>query len=143
MQSATGIIDVKRLDGSESVLLIEDDDAIRVAIMRVLAERGYRVQVARTWSEAMAASEDEAALDLVLSDMVIPGGSGPDAAVEIAGRRGARLLFMSGYTDHVLLRSKPLPENVTFLQKPFTPGALLRKLREVLDAGPTVKGYPA
>ena len=143
VQSATGIIDVKRLDGSESVLLIEDDDAIRVAIMRVLAERGYRVQVARTWSEAMAASEDEAELDLVLSDMVIPGGSGPDAALEIAGRRGARLLFMSGYTDHVLLRSKPLPENVKFLQKPFTPGALLRKLREVLDAGPTVKGSPA
>jgi CheY-like chemotaxis protein len=131
-----------RLDGCESVLLIEDDDSIRSAIQRVLEAHGYRVQIARSCVEVLAAGEERSPLDLVLSDMIIPGGHGPEAAAQIADSRGAGLLFMSGYTDHAMLQGG-VPEGMRFIQKPFTPESLLRKVREVLDRRPSETGVTA
>jgi two-component system cell cycle sensor histidine kinase/response regulator CckA len=128
-------LDLTDLDGDETILLIEDDDSIRAAVSRILTEHGYHVESARDSAEVSAiAAGGLSHLDLVLSDMVIPGGNGPELASQLATRHEAELLFMSGYTDHALVRSGDLPPGVRFLQKPFTPSALLRKVREALDA---------
>jgi len=128
--------DIGRLAGTETVFLIEDDPAISHVVSRILKDSGYQVVSARTADDADARARDySGTIDLVLSDMVIPGGSGPSTALKVAARfPGARLLFMSGYSNHALLRNGVLPPNARFIQKPFPPGGLLRKVREVLDA---------
>jgi len=124
------------LRGHEAVLLVEDDDRVRNAMTRILTSYGYRVLVARDSGEAIAlAKEHGEALDLVLSDVIIPGLSGPDTVREI--RKHApkvKPLFMSGYTDHAILRDGVLQAGTNFIQKPFAPKTLAIKLREILDA---------
>jgi PAS domain S-box-containing protein len=124
------------LQGQETVLLVEDDDRVRNAMKRILVSYGYRVLVARGGAEAIAlAKEYGEALDLVLSDVIIPGLSGPDTVREVQ-KHAPRVkpLFMSGYTDHAILRDGVLQAGMNFIQKPFAPKTLARKLREILDA---------
>ncbi len=113
------------------VLVIEQDDAIRSTIEWLLADHGFEVSAARTCDDAMATG-DRTGLDLVLSDILLPGG--PDAAIEMAGRLGARVLFMSSHGDQPLARRAMRGERVWLLPKPFTPDALFRTLQAVLDA---------
>ena len=124
------------LRGHEAVLLVEDDDRLRNAMKRILISYGYRVLVARDGDEAIAlAKQHGEAFDLVLSDVIMPGLSGPDTVREIQKHAPkAKPLFMSGYTDHAILRDGMLQAGTNFIQKPFAPRILARKLREILDA---------
>jgi PAS domain S-box-containing protein len=122
--------------GHETVLVIEDDAQVRSMVRRVLASRRYDILEARDGEEAMAAAKAHAgSIDLILSDVVIPGANGPEIVEQVRRHHdGTRALFMSGYTDHAVLRDRILASDVAFIQKPFAPDALATKVREVLDA---------
>jgi CheY-like chemotaxis protein len=122
--------------GSETVLVIEDDDLVRAVVFRTLTGLGYRVLEARDGAEAETAVRGvERPVDLVLSDIVIPDASGPEVVLGIQRRAlKSRAIFMSGYTSDALQRRKVLPAGAHFIQKPFTPASLALKVREVLDA---------
>ena len=125
--------------GSETVLLVEDDDRVRSAVRRILASRGYHVLAANGEQQALAAARSHhRPIHLVLSDVVMPSASGFDLVVQLRRERpGLLALFMSGYTDHPALGAvDSLGKQTHFLQKPFVPEALARKVREVLDLGP-------
>jgi two-component system, cell cycle sensor histidine kinase and response regulator CckA len=121
--------------GNESVLLVEDELAVRTLVRRVLDRAGYRVIEAASGPEALdRLAERAGALDLLLTDVVMPGMSGAELADHIAERHPeARVLYMSGYTDEAIGRHGVLDADVAFLGKPFSPDLLLQKVREVLD----------
>jgi CheY-like chemotaxis protein len=103
--------------------------------LRILGRSGYRVLEATTGAEALriCAASDEP-IDLILSDLVMPEMGGRELAAQVrASRAGARLLFMSGYTEEAAMKRSVLDPSEAFLSKPFTPDALTRKVREVLD----------
>ena len=121
--------------GQETILLVEDDDALRVLARKILVSRGYTVLDARNGEDALAVIERVAQrIDLVATDAVMPGMSGRALAERVGTLRPTtRVLLMSGYTDDDMIRRGILDPRIAFLQKPFTPGALARKVREVLD----------
>ncbi len=120
-----------------TVLLVEDDTAVRELTARVLAEAGHRVLTARDASEGLAAAEAHSGpLELLLTDVVMPGGSGVDLACEVrTGRPAARVLFVSGYDAGELERIREL-EGVAFLPKPFSGEALLGAVDRLLSRSP-------
>jgi PAS domain S-box-containing protein len=120
--------------GSETVLVVEDEDSVREIINRVLSGKGYRVLMASDGSEGLRVSaEYNGPIDLLLTDLVMPGMGGREFATRLeAGRAGMKVLFMSGYTEDVISHQGLLEAGLSFLQKPFTSGDLLRKVREVL-----------
>jgi signal transduction histidine kinase/CheY-like chemotaxis protein len=122
----------------ETILLVEDDAALRGLARKILVAGGYAVLEARTGEEAMAVcARGEQPVDLIVTDAVMPGMSGRALAERLAAvRPTARLLLISGYTDDDILRRGILDPRMAFLQKPFTPGALAQKVREVLDTTP-------
>jgi CheY-like chemotaxis protein len=122
--------------GRETILLIEDEVAVRSLTRRVLARQGYTVIDARDGAEALAlARREDAAFDLVITDVVMPGMSGPAVAVELRALiGGVPVLYMSGYTDDEMLRRGIHTSDTHFLQKPFTPSSILTQVRAVLDA---------
>jgi two-component system, cell cycle sensor histidine kinase and response regulator CckA len=121
--------------GVETVLLVEDDDRVRAAVCRVLESAGYSLLVARDGNEAVAVAERyPGPIHLLLSDMVMPGPSGPETVGLVqAHRPQTKVLFMSGYTDHSLVRSEAFQTSMNFIPKPFAPSALAKKIREVLN----------
>jgi two-component system cell cycle sensor histidine kinase/response regulator CckA len=124
---------------AETILLVEDDDCLRILVHRVLDRLGYQVLVARDGREALARCQSHAgALHLVLSDVVMPELSGMEVAKHVQGRfADAKSLFMSGHLSHALLEDGVLRNGAHFIQKPFLPEALARKVREVLDGSPS------
>jgi PAS domain S-box-containing protein len=123
--------------GSESILLVEDDEPVRRLAQRLLEVRGYRVRVARTGVEALQMWEEgDDAFDLVMTDIIMPGGvSGRDLAERlIALRPGLKVIYMSGYAGEVAGRGVHLHEGINFLQKPFGPTSLLECVRTRLDS---------
>lgn len=122
--------------GSETILLAEDDDGLRLLIHETLRERGYRVLEARNGVEALQLREGHAGpVHLLLSDVVMPQMSGRPLAEHLAALRpDMKVLFMSGYPDDAVVRHGILCAEVHFIQKPFTPKALAQKVRELLDA---------
>jgi signal transduction histidine kinase/CheY-like chemotaxis protein len=135
-QSARTATAAPTLTGHETVLLVEDDQQVRATVRRVLVGLGYDILEARDGDEAAAMSLcHQGRIDMVLSDVIIPGCNGPDVVKRIhATDDRVRALFMSGYTDHAVLRDQMLQKGMNFIQKPFTPVAIARKVREVLDA---------
>ena len=128
----------RSLGGSESVLVVEDEEAIRGLVSTVLGRHGYRVRTARNGEEALAEAAAEAdRLHLLLTDVVMPRMSGPEL-----GRRvreicpHARVLYMSGFTDHPAMREDTEVEGEQLIRKPFTAEVLLERVRAALDAGP-------
>jgi len=131
VESATS--DVPR--GTESLLLVEDDDNLRNLVARVLSDRGYTVFVAAGGVEALAiAGNPGTPIDAVISDVVMSGMNGRQLVEKLLeSRPGIGVLLMSGYTDDDVLRRGVLHGETAFLQKPFTPDQLARKVRVVLD----------
>lgn len=122
----------------ETVLVLEDEEVVRTLAERILRRRGYRVISAGSGPEALdAMARVDFPVDLVLSDVVMPGMSGPEAVAQLS-RRGHRfrVLYMSGYTDDHLGPYGVSRDRVDFLPKPFDPEGLVRRVREVLDADP-------
>jgi len=121
--------------GSETVLLAEDDEAIRTLGARVLGALGYNVLVARTGGEALRiVAEHKGTIDLIATDVVMPEMNGSQLVERVLeARPGIRVLFMSGYTDDDVMRRGVIDGQTAFLQKPFTPDLLAHKVREVLD----------
>ncbi len=130
-----------KIRGSETILLVEDEDQVRNVTRGILQRSGYRVVEARHAGEALLLSEqDPGPIHMLISDVVMPGMSGPELARRLAKERpDMRVLCMSGYTDDSVVRHGLLEANVAFIQKPITPEALNRKVREVLDASPARK----
>ncbi len=121
--------------GSETILLVEDDDQVRRVTREILCREGYRIIEARTPREALdrAATSTRVDIDLLLTDVVMPGMSGPELARELSAvRPGMKVLCMSGYTDDSIVRHGVLASKLAYLQKPIVPDALSRKVREVL-----------
>jgi len=122
--------------GSEHILLVEDEEAVRDLAEIVLKDLGYKVTVARNGLEALHAANqlNGGKLDLLLTDMVMPHMDGRDLAEALWARRPTlRVLFCSGYTQEAIVQNGSLGTGVAFLQKPYTTGTLARKVREVLD----------
>ncbi len=126
----------KSIKGTETILLVEDDNAVRELTQKILAQEGYKVLLADTAAEAeKLCAEHGEKIHLMLTDVVMPGMSGRDLARRIAQMAPhIRVLFMSGYTDNVIAQGGTLEPGLAFLQKPFTPVTLGLKVREVLDA---------
>jgi PAS domain S-box-containing protein len=124
-----------KLTGSETILLVEDDERVRSSVTRVLKHGGFRLLVARDGEDAVSLARAHVGkVDLLLTDVVMPGRSGPELAAAIRDEIGCKVLFMSGYSDHAALRGGDLSLAAGFIQKPFSPDQLIRKAREVLDA---------
>ncbi len=121
--------------GSETVLLVEDAPVIRRLAREIMSGAGYTVIEAANAVDALAlTSSHPGRIDILLTDLIMPGPSGVDLAKQLkATRADVRVLFMSGYTDNAIVRNGLLADGGVFLQKPFTPGDLLRKVRQVLD----------
>jgi two-component system, cell cycle sensor histidine kinase and response regulator CckA len=123
------------LGGTETILVIEDDAQVRRGVVRMLVSRGYRVIDVPNGDKAVEWSRTaDTPVDLILSDVILPGGTGPEAVTQVQNHHPkARVLFMSGYTDHPALRHAAELEGRHLIQKPFGPLALHRRVRELLD----------
>jgi len=124
-----------RSRAGETVLLVEDGDALREVLERVLEELGYTVCVARDGEEALALSAThQGPIDLLVTDVVMPNMGGRELALELwKARPETRVLFMSGYTEDAILHQGLRRSTVGFIGKPFRPDFLASKVREMLD----------
>lgn len=125
--------------GSEVILLVEDEEAVRRLAVKCLSKFGYHVLTAKNGEDALGVAQSHSGpIDLLLTDVVMPLLSGPLLSEKLRGMYpGLKVLFMSGYTDAVVVRHGLLEANVSFIQKPYTPQALARKVRAVLDSAQT------
>jgi two-component system, cell cycle sensor histidine kinase and response regulator CckA len=121
--------------GSETILVAEDDEQVRAVVAAILERSGYRVLEARGAEEALSAAAQHGHIHLLLSDVVMPKLNGQQLANQLwAARPTLRVLFMSGYTHDVVVHHEVVDAGLSLLEKPFTPAALLKRVREVLDA---------
>jgi two-component system cell cycle sensor histidine kinase/response regulator CckA len=122
--------------GSERILLVEDDAAIRGLCAVVLRRRGYTVDEAPHGEQAMAlAARADFRIDLLITDVVLPGVNGRVVAERIGQMQPSlKVLYISGYTENAIVHTGVLDPQVAFLAKPFTPATLLERVRLVLDA---------
>ena len=121
--------------GHETILVVEDEVSVRTLVTTVLDRQGYVVLKAPEGVQALEVSrQHQGPIHLLLTDTVMPEmGGGSELAAQLASLRpDTKLLFMSGYTDDAIVRHGVLSEGTAFLQKPFTPDALIRKVREIL-----------
>jgi two-component system, cell cycle sensor histidine kinase and response regulator CckA len=121
--------------GTETILLVDDTDIVRRLARDVLSAAGYHVLEAGGADEALQVAGNQAeAIDLLVTDVVMPGRNGIELADRLRVTRGELpVLYISGYTDMAIVRDGLLSQDVAFLQKPFTPDDLLRKVRQVLE----------
>jgi CheY-like chemotaxis protein len=124
------------LSGTETILLVEDDRAVRNLVERVLNSRGYQVLSAGHGGDALQlARERNGDIDLVLTDIVMPAMSGRELVDALRSTRPqVRVLYMSGYTDDEIVRRGLHDPHMSFIQKPFTAEKLALQVRKILDA---------
>ena len=127
--------------GTETILLVEDDPAVRLVASRILVRQGYRVLEAPAPAEARAlVARHAGVIDLVMTDLVLPGMSGRELAEILLGvEPHMRVLYMSGYTDDAVIRRGLLEPGMAFLSKPFTVEEIARMVRATLDGKRTSK----
>jgi PAS domain S-box-containing protein len=124
------------LEGSETILLVEDEEQVRALVRTILQRFGYHVIEAQSGGDALLVSEEHAgAIDLLLTDVIMPHISGPQLAQRLS-RLVMKVLYMSGYTEDSIVHQGVVDSSVALLQKPISPEALMRKVREVLDSPP-------
>jgi PAS domain S-box-containing protein len=130
------VVELAPSGGCETILLVEDEDVVRGLARKILEQSGYKVMAASRGAEAIRLCQQRTeSIDLLLTDVVMPETSGKEVADRVTELLpGLRVLFMSGYTDEAIVHHGVLDSNVEFIQKPFTPAALVRRVREVLDA---------
>ncbi len=123
--------------GTETVLVAEDEQIVRVLIRKVLEQAGYTVLLAGGGAEALQLAERHSgAIHLLVTDVVMPGMSGPELARRLLERRSeTKVLFLSGYADDAVARHGVLAPGTAFMQKPFSPSVLATRVREVLGGG--------
>jgi CheY-like chemotaxis protein len=127
-------VETRALGGTETILVVEDEDTVRRLVRSALQRQGYQVLEAGNPGEALLIFEQHPAIDLVLTDVVMPRISGPALASRLlALRPSLKIIYMSGHIDPSAALDGALGSGAAFLQKPVTPGALLSRLREVLD----------
>jgi two-component system cell cycle sensor histidine kinase/response regulator CckA len=132
---------VPSLTGTELVLVVEDADSLRSLTKRLLEKLGYTVLVAANAAEATLRFDENPAIQLILTDVVMPGLSGPALAKQLTARRpDLKVIYMSGYTDEAIVQHGVLMPGIAFLHKPFTAAGIARKLREALDRDMTAGG---
>jgi two-component system cell cycle sensor histidine kinase/response regulator CckA len=120
--------------GGETILVVEDADSLREATRRLLKRQGYAVLVAANADEAIKLFDSHPSIDVLLTDVVMPGASGPELTKRLVERRPAlKVIYMSGYTEDAIVQHGVLRPGIAFLHKPFTSDTLGRKIREVLD----------
>ena len=129
---------VPDVGGRETILIVEDEENVRELLLRSLAMHGYTLLTANDGHDALGVAARHAGrIDLVLTDVVMPHMGGPELVMSLRARIPAvKALFMSGYTDDAMVRHGLLMADVAFIQKPYTPLALARKIRDVLDDVP-------
>jgi CheY-like chemotaxis protein len=125
--------------GSETVLLVEDEDSVRQLVRETLQVRGYHVIEAENGEAGLrAASDHTGRIDLVITDVVMPGMNGRELAKRLAAERPhVKVLYLSGYTEEAIIHEGGMEAGTAFLQKPFTLQVLSRKVREVLRGEPS------
>ncbi|MBE3065178.1 MAG: PAS domain S-box protein, partial [Spirochaetes bacterium] len=123
------------LTGNETLLVVEDEDAILGFVLSVLGRSGYKATGARNGEQALAAASSRTdPIQLLLTDVVMPQMSGPDLGRKLKEiHPDIRILYMSGFTDHPAVQQGVRDNQVDLIRKPFTANALLRKIRDVLD----------
>jgi two-component system, cell cycle sensor histidine kinase and response regulator CckA len=115
-------------------MVVEDADSIRHLAMRLLERHGYSVLGAANAAEALRLLESDARIDMLLTDVVMPGAIGPELTNGLMARRPAlKVIYMSGYSEEAILQHGVLNLGLAFLNKPFTSETLGRKVRQVLD----------
>lgn len=121
--------------GTETILLVEDEEMLRKLAHQTLSIYGYQVIEASNGDEALSLfSQHEGSIHLLLTDVIMPGMSGREVASRLLeSRPGIGVLFMSGYTDDAIVHQGVLNQSANFIQKPFAPDSLVRKVRQVLD----------
>lgn len=129
------VLKPETLRGGETILLVEDNDAVREVAEVILKEYGYNVMIAGNGEEALTLAEKHTEnIDLLITDVVMPGISGQTLAERAApSHQEMKVLYFSGYTEDAIVHRGILNSNMKFLQKPFGTEDLLRKVREVLD----------
>ena len=134
--------------GWETILLVEDSDQVRELVCQCLQDEGYTVLAASKSAEAVQiAAKGKQKIGMLLTDVIMPGMSGPDLAqIILKDHKDIKVLYLSGYSDHPLVRQGISKPNISFLAKPFTLEALLHKVREVFDVSksrPSQRKSPA
>ncbi|MBC7789200.1 MAG: PAS domain-containing protein, partial [Anaerolineae bacterium] len=120
--------------GAETILVVDDAEALREMTSRMLQRLGYTVLAASSAEEALAIFASNTSIDVLLTDVVMPGASGPELSKQLVEQRPAlRVIYMSGYTEDAIVQHGVLNPGIALLHKPFTSEALGRKIREVLD----------
>jgi two-component system, cell cycle sensor histidine kinase and response regulator CckA len=124
--------------GTETILLVEDEIGVRQLAREILKHHGYRVLEAADAKEAMRLEHQERGpIHLLLTDVIMPLMSGRELVEQMRPlRKGMKVIYMSGYTDDVLAYRGDLGPDINFLQKPFAPDALTKKVRDVLEEPP-------
>ena len=120
--------------GTETILVVEDEEGVRSLVRMALSAMGYRVLETEDPEQRLSVcASHDGPIDLLLTDVVMPQMSGPMVAEKIVALRpDIKVLYMSGYTDDAIVHHGVLSQEMPFIQKPFSPPALRRKIREVL-----------
>jgi CheY-like chemotaxis protein len=120
--------------GTQTVLVVEDEEGLRELAKRLLHRQGYIVLVAANADEALRLFEANQSINVLLTDVIMPGASGPELVRQLVEQRPAlRVIYMSGYTEDAIVQHGVLQPGITFLNKPFTSETLGAKIREVLE----------